>query len=172
MEDRGAYAVGQRAYVRAVCLLPYESWEVPTKDELRSMMDRAGLDPRQVADLVGVSRKEVNRWTLGTDAVPFACWVLLCQRAAAGYLEGVSMRVDDESQRYLGALKARELAYLEQARAEMADDLLADSRNQRFERLNGAALVLHRIGLLSVAELDDQTAANLEAKHSKRRLLG
>lgn len=86
METRETYRAGSVVYVRAGCLLPANAgWEVPTKDEVRATIERAGLDVRGAADFLGTSRKEVNRWTTGDGDVPFACWALLCRRAGVGY---------------------------------------------------------------------------------------
>ncbi len=86
MEDNAQYrAQPDLVYVRGETLLPYAAWVPPNADEVRTVMRRAGVEPRELAELVGVSRKEVNRWTTGNGEILFACWVLLCRRAGVGY---------------------------------------------------------------------------------------
>jgi len=88
MDDRATYRLaGDEAYVRAENVLPYPVWVQPSASQIRGVMLRAGLEPRTLGEFVGVSRKEVNRWTLGQTPIPYACWVLLCQRAGLGYLD-------------------------------------------------------------------------------------
>ena len=88
MEEQATYQVSRdEAYVRAENLLPYPAWVPPDASQVRGLMVKAGLEPRSLGEFVGVSRKEVNRWTLGQSEMPYACWVLLCQRAGVGYLE-------------------------------------------------------------------------------------
>jgi hypothetical protein len=88
MENQAPYQVERNhTYIRPVCLLSFEGWHPPSKDELRAAMDKAELPARELAAFVGVSRKEVNRWTFGAETIPFACWVLLCLRAKIGYLD-------------------------------------------------------------------------------------
>lgn len=86
MEDRAEYEVArnERPYIRAESLQAFAAWSPPTADELRGVMANIGLQPREVGEFVGVSRKEVNRWTLGQADIPYACWVMLCQRAGLG----------------------------------------------------------------------------------------
>lgn len=86
MEDKQTYHISTDLhYIRAECLAPFASWVPPDAPQVRSILARAGLEPREVAEFVGVSRKEVNRWTTAAGDIPFACWVLLCRRAGAGY---------------------------------------------------------------------------------------
>ncbi|EKT4531958.1 hypothetical protein QEM33_004605 [Pseudomonas putida] len=88
MEDRATYQVARdEAYIRADNLLTYPAWVPPNASQVRGVMAKAGLEPRTMAEFVGVSRKEVNRWTLGQGDIPYACWVMLCQRAGVGYLD-------------------------------------------------------------------------------------
>ncbi|NWL45450.1 transcriptional regulator [Pseudomonas hunanensis] len=88
MEERAPYRVQRdEAYVRAENLLPYPAWVPPDASQVRGVMAKAGLEPRTLAEFVGVSRKEVNRWTTGQAVITYACWVILCQRAAVGYLD-------------------------------------------------------------------------------------
>ena len=53
---------------------------------LRNVISRNAVLTFQVAQ-VWVSRKAVNRWTLGQETIPFASWVLLYQRAGLGFSE-------------------------------------------------------------------------------------
>ena len=53
---------------------------------LRNVISRNAVLTFQVAQ-VWVSRKAVNRWTLGQETIPFANWVLLCRRAGWGFSE-------------------------------------------------------------------------------------
>jgi hypothetical protein len=63
-------------------LLPFaEGWTAPNREELRAVIEAAGLDTPGCARFVGESRKAVNRWTTGAETIPYACWALLCQRA-------------------------------------------------------------------------------------------
>lgn len=71
--------------VRAECMNDAQSWQPPSSDELRSLIDSMGLSPREVGEFLGVSRKAVNRWTVGQESIPFASWVLLCRRAGGGF---------------------------------------------------------------------------------------
>ena len=73
--------------VRAECMSAAPSWQPPSSDELRDLMDSIGFSPREVGLFLGVSRKAVNRWTLGQETIPFAGWVLLCRRAVWGFSE-------------------------------------------------------------------------------------
>lgn len=88
MEDRATYNVQADApYIRAESLRAFVSWTPPDAPQVRAVMAKAGLEPRELAEFVGVSRKEVNRWTTAGADVPFACWVLLCRRAGIGYAD-------------------------------------------------------------------------------------
>ena len=73
--------------VRVECMNAAPSWQPPSSDELRNLMDSIGYSPREVGEFLGVSRKAVNRWTLGQETIPFANWVLLCRRAGWGFSE-------------------------------------------------------------------------------------
>ena len=73
--------------VRVECMNAALSWQPPSSDELRNLMDSIGYSPREVGEFLGVSRKAVNRWTLGQETIPFANWVLLCRRAGWGFYE-------------------------------------------------------------------------------------
>ncbi|APB61004.1 hypothetical protein V562_05756 [Pseudomonas aeruginosa PS75] len=90
METRAPYLV-QRSepLVREVCLRTFESgWIPPSAAEVLAVMRLADLEPRDAAVVLGgLSRREVNRWTTGQDEIPYACWVLLCQRAKLAYRE-------------------------------------------------------------------------------------
>ncbi|HDZ58173.1 MAG TPA: KorC repressor protein [Pseudomonas xinjiangensis] len=78
----------KQAYVPTVSLLPYDGgWQAPDREAVRAVLTKAKLDPRLASDFLGVSRKEVNRWTTGEGDVPFACWALLCWRAGVGFTE-------------------------------------------------------------------------------------
>lgn len=71
--------------VRAECMNDAPSWQPPSSEDLRSLMELVGLSPREVSEFLGVSRKAVNRWTMGQESIPFANWVLLCRRAGWGF---------------------------------------------------------------------------------------
>jgi DNA-binding transcriptional regulator YiaG len=76
--------IGQTG-IRAECMQDAANWEPPSTEEIRLLMDSLGLSPRDVADYLGVSRKSVNRWTIGQESIPFASWVLLCRKSGWGY---------------------------------------------------------------------------------------
>lgn len=71
--------------IRAECMQDAANWHPPTTEEIRWLMDLLALSPREVADYLGVSRKLVNRWTVGQESIPFASWVLLCRKGGCGY---------------------------------------------------------------------------------------
>lgn len=87
MENFGIYQVaGVDDYLRNGVLLPADAgWVTPTRGEIRSVLNKAALDARGAADFLGVSRKEVNRWTTGEGDIPFAAWAVICRRAGVGY---------------------------------------------------------------------------------------
>ncbi|HBO7987867.1 hypothetical protein [Pseudomonas aeruginosa] len=88
METQGTYQVSS-AYVRGDCLRLFaEGWVAPTAPEVRQVLQMAGLDPRAAGDFLGVSRRQVNRWTTAEEEIAYSCWVMLCQRAGIGYLVG------------------------------------------------------------------------------------
>ncbi|HBO8052817.1 TPA: hypothetical protein L5C56_006367 [Pseudomonas aeruginosa] len=63
-------------------------WIPPSAAEVLAVMRLASLEPRDAAVVLGgLSRREVNRWTTGQDEIPYAYWVLLCQRAKLAYRE-------------------------------------------------------------------------------------
>lgn len=89
METRAPYLV-QRSepLVREACLRTFENgWIPPNAAEVLAVMRLADLEPRDAAVVLGgLSRREVNRWTTGQDEIPYAHWVLLCQRAQLAYI--------------------------------------------------------------------------------------
>lgn len=86
MEDKATYGIQPDVpYIRAEFLHPYPTWTAPDAPQVRAVLARARLEPREAAELVGVSRKEVNRWTTAGGDIPFAAWVLICRRAGIGY---------------------------------------------------------------------------------------
>lgn len=135
-------------------------------------MDRAGLDPRQLADLVGVSRKEVNRWTFGGD-IPFACWVVLCLKAGIDpscFIDGTAF----QHKNIIGSLgiKRRELDYLKVARSALEDELLLEKKMALLEKLNEHVQMLHKLGLIDDQERSELLEANTQANAANRRMLG
>ncbi|ESR00682.1 hypothetical protein F753_04075 [Stutzerimonas chloritidismutans AW-1] len=88
METQGTYQVPTE-YVRGACLrLFVDGWAAPTAPEVRQILKMAGLDPRSAGDFLGVSRRQVNRWTTAEEEIAYSSWVMLCQRAGIGYLSG------------------------------------------------------------------------------------
>lgn len=88
METQGTYQV-PTTYVRGSCLCLFaDGWAAPTAPEVRQVLRMAGLDPRSAGDFLGVSRRQVNRWTTAEEDIAYSCWVMLCQRAGIGYLSG------------------------------------------------------------------------------------
>lgn len=87
METQGKYQVeGAGVYLRQSTLQSIGAgWEQPTPEEVRAVIGRAGLVPREAADFLGESRKRLSRWTTGEEDIPFTAWVLLCQRAGLGF---------------------------------------------------------------------------------------
>jgi len=78
--------IGQSG-IRAECMRDAGDWHQPSTEEIRFLMDSLGLSPRDAADYLGVSRKSVNRWTVGQEPIPFASWVLLCRKGGLGYTD-------------------------------------------------------------------------------------
>lgn len=82
MENQGVYAVEGDAgvYVRPECLrAAADGWVVPTRQEVLMMVRRAGGVDKVRALLGLASRRELNRWTTGQEAIRYADWVLLCE---------------------------------------------------------------------------------------------
>ncbi|WP_263147682.1 XRE family transcriptional regulator [Pseudomonas sp. RIT-PI-AD] len=86
METQGTYQV-RTTYVRESCFRLFaDGWEAPTASEVRQVLQMAGLDPRSAGDFLGVSRRQVNRWTTAEEEIAYSCWVMLCQRAGISYM--------------------------------------------------------------------------------------
>lgn len=78
---------GQGGSIREDCLNDAPNWLEPSGDEVRFLMRSGGLESRDVAAFLRVSRKTVNRWTMNQEAIPFAAWVLLCRQLGWGFPE-------------------------------------------------------------------------------------
>jgi DNA-binding transcriptional regulator YiaG len=51
----------------------------PSKKEVKAQVERLGMTHLRIAELLGVSRSAVDKWTGKTDAreIPPPCWTLL-----------------------------------------------------------------------------------------------
>lgn len=73
--------------IRAECLTPAISWTQPVGDEVRQVLELAGLSGGAAAALLGLGKgggRTVRRWTGDESAIPYAAWALLCHAAGFG----------------------------------------------------------------------------------------
>ncbi|WP_033415821.1 hypothetical protein [Hahella ganghwensis] len=73
--------------IRKECLMPAESWEQPTGEEIREVLHIAGLTGSGAARKLGLGKKgdrTVRRWVGEDSAIPYAAWALLCNFAGLG----------------------------------------------------------------------------------------
>jgi len=84
METPKAY--GNETEIRPECLRAYsDGWQQPTKDEVRAVLNMAGLTGAAAASLVGIAdSRTVRRWTGGVSPIPYSAWALLCHAAGFG----------------------------------------------------------------------------------------
>lgn len=89
-EERVIYNVAGdgNAPIRETALLEYSDsrYTPPEPDEIRAALHLASLTGREAADLLGVSTgRTIRKWVGGEQAMPYAAWRLLIDRA--GLLE-------------------------------------------------------------------------------------
>lgn len=73
--------------IRSECLRPGDSFERPSPEEIRAVLELAGLSGAGASDYLGLGRgggRTVRRWTGGDSHIPYAAWALLCHAAGLG----------------------------------------------------------------------------------------
>lgn len=73
--------------IRLECLRPAEKWERPTGEEIREVLQLAGLTGGGAAKKIGLGQKgdrTVRRWIGEETHIPYAAWALLCDMAGQG----------------------------------------------------------------------------------------
>lgn len=73
--------------IRAECLTPAISWVQPEGDEVRQVLELAGLSGGVAAALLGLGKgggRTVRRWTGDESPIPYAAWAVLCHVAGLG----------------------------------------------------------------------------------------
>jgi len=71
--------------LRKSTLRTYSTWEIPTKEEVTTLIDNLGLTSGEVANLVGVKfDRTVRRWKSGESEITYAAWAILCEEAGYG----------------------------------------------------------------------------------------
>ena len=72
--------------IRPECLRPAAEWQRPTGDEVRALLQAAGLTGARAACILGLGKggdRVIRRWTAGAGRISYAAWAILC--AVAGF---------------------------------------------------------------------------------------
>lgn len=76
--------------IRNECLKPAQQWVHPTGNEIREVLQLAGLSTRQAAIFLGLSTttygRTIRRWLIQESAIPYPAWALLCEKAGLGII--------------------------------------------------------------------------------------
>lgn len=76
--------------IRPECLRPAaDNWERPTGEEVRAVLQLAGITMSDAAKVLGLGEKgdrTVRRWVSEESKVPYAVWAILCDYAGQGLI--------------------------------------------------------------------------------------
>lgn len=95
METRADYGVLNSVKIRPETLTPANSWTQPKPEEIKKILELAGLTGGDAAELLGLTpqgnkngrgSRTVRRWTAGDISIPYAPWAILAYQAGFGVI--------------------------------------------------------------------------------------
>lgn len=96
---------------------------IEVRHRLRIAREYAGLDQKQLADLIGISRTSVGNAETGVvrpRRITLNAWALACGVPVSWLTDGVSKGPDDGPESRLGELNPRPIHYLHRKTASIA----------------------------------------------------